>query len=408
MRKFITGFIPLLLLLFFTSIQVSAQSDWLPGFVVLSNGDSLKGKVGRFISDERFTKCYFKEGREQRVYLPGEISSYGFENGKIYASIPGNGQFGELIAQGQLSLYKQNRTFFIGIENSEAYLLSTKKNVAKKEGQVYVSDDQKWKSVLYGIVSSCGITPEEMKALSFGKKEILAIVERYNDCKGGSTQVYKSPSPFKKVLIDLGTMAAYRTSQLNVSSVDGEERPLDGNHKSSDVVFGAFIDIGFPNLSEILSLQIGVNYQSLSLSSSKTIVNRNPNNPNLLRSSYDVTGDMNLLSIPISLKAMLINGKISLFSQAGIMINNYSSVSSNLHSEIVFRNRTDTDDQADVLNIRSSESYFWWRLGLWKAFKGNFKVGLAFDLVFQGNALLDDGSKFSPFKQSGISLMISR
>lgn len=410
MLKFINRL--LLTIFLFTSIQLAlnAQSDWLDGFIVKLDGDTVKGKVGYQTSDLQFSKCIFKQGNNVREYSSGDIAGYGIDNIKTYHSGIVEQQFAEVIAIGPLSLFKQRRTLLIRTEDGEVYPLSSKTKTVRRDGSDYVSEGQKWKSILFGILSSCQISSDEIKNLNFNEKNILHLVKEFNDCKNQSTKAYSNRG-LRKTIIDFGIQIGSRNNELNVSSSDGVPRPIDTNHKSSNLILGAFVNFRFPNFSEKISLQAGINYQAVDLIGVSNFSNaNNPFRTSLIIDRYDISSSFTSIGIPISLKGLLVDGAVSVYVQTGVTLNKVFNTSSSIKRTRTINNGSpSTVEEAGGLIFREGGSDFWGRVGITKSINGKYKIGIAFDLsILSNNSLLSNTNKFFPFNQSGFSLFLSR
>lgn len=408
MTKHIITRISFITLLICSTFILKGQ-DWLSGFVVLNNQDTVRGKVQYRTSDVQFQKCFLKKEGAVQEYSPADVLGYGIDGVKSYSSQALKNEFAEIVAIGNVSLFKQRKTFLIQNESGETYPLASKTETVAKDGDVYVSEGKKWKSVLFGMISSCDVTAEDLKDLNFNQKNILELISRYNQCKNGQTQVY-THSGLNKVLVDFGIQIGRRNGELNVSSSNGVLRPIDANHKSSNMLIGGFANLRFPNFSEKISLQIGLNYQTVSLSANTTFSNAtDPNRTRLIINKYETLSEFSAIGIPISLKGLLVEGAVSIYVQSGLVFNQITSPKSTRIQVMTIDNGAPTTTQtSNVLDFKSNETHLWARIGASKNINGQFKVGLAFDFVFSNDQLLLNNNKFSPFRQSGISLILSR
>ncbi|OEK04061.1 hypothetical protein [Roseivirga misakiensis] len=395
----------LFVILFAQSIQAQ---DWLDGFIITKSADTLKGKIQYRTSDVQFQKAYFKENGAVKEYIPSEVLGYGIDGVKSYSSQAVDNEFVEVIAVGNVSLYRKRKTLLIQNENGETYPLVSKTKTVVSEGETYVSEGKKWKSIVYGMLSSCDIRPEDLKELNFNTKNILGLVTKYNACKNGTTKTYQN-NGLKTVLVDYGIHFGIRNGELNVSASGGPDRPVDTNHKSTNAIIGGFLNFRFPNLSEKISLQVGLNYQTVDLTGNTFTTNAdNPSRTSLVVDNYEINSGFSSLGVPISLKALLVDGNISVFAQSGIVFNQISGTSStNTRVRIIDNGAPTTTRATEVFDFDSSAIHPWARIGISKSILGKYKVGLAFDFIFSNDNLLLNPDKFSPFNQTGFSLLLS-
>ncbi|MFB6319907.1 hypothetical protein [Saccharicrinis sp. FJH54] len=165
----------LVFILNISGISVYSQVNFRNGFIITNDLDTIQGKVD-YRSDKRMCNlCLFKPEKGVRtVYLPGEISAYGFTGGWVFVSrkIDGKPKFLELLIKGEVSLYyyisKTEQRYFLEKGNGELAALDY------KERSVYINQDSigndgiKYSSdndfPRYGVV--------QLKGVKVGKKEV--------------------------------------------------------------------------------------------------------------------------------------------------------------------------------------------------------------------------------------------
>lgn len=103
----------LLALFTFLSIQVKAQSDFRPGYVINTQGDSINGFINYRNDIKNTEECIFQKelNSNKVIYKPHQLKSYGFIDGKYYIS--NNSQnfksvpnvFLEYISKGSINIF---------------------------------------------------------------------------------------------------------------------------------------------------------------------------------------------------------------------------------------------------------------------------------------------------------------
>ncbi|MFW6328445.1 MAG: hypothetical protein ACOC2F_09060, partial [Bacteroidota bacterium] len=126
-----------LLLLLLIVNNLNGQPEFKPGYVILNNGDTLKGEIDNR-GDMLMSKvCWFKPADWDTVvrYKPGNIEAYRFIDGKYYVSRQletGKHVFLEYLINGELNVY-----YYRGKDGYNYYLVDKEgmplKNIPYKE-----------------------------------------------------------------------------------------------------------------------------------------------------------------------------------------------------------------------------------------------------------------------------------
>jgi len=109
-----------LLFLCFISIQLVAQNDFRPGYIILNSGDTLKGKLDYCRDANLETFCRFKAPDNDSVieYTPADIAAYSFSGGRYFVSKQlqedsSNKVFFEFLFRGKVDIYSYGGSFYI-------------------------------------------------------------------------------------------------------------------------------------------------------------------------------------------------------------------------------------------------------------------------------------------------------
>jgi hypothetical protein len=93
----------------FSTVLILAQTNFQPGYVIKTNGDTVFGKIdyrGDLLMSEI---CKFKlnDNADEIVYSPGDIAAYRFNNDKYFISkeVKGKKIFLEFLIKGQVSVF---------------------------------------------------------------------------------------------------------------------------------------------------------------------------------------------------------------------------------------------------------------------------------------------------------------
>jgi hypothetical protein len=111
-------FFLLQLLFVLSTSHAISQKIFRDGFIVKNSGEYFEGVVAYNPGNKVPSKCVFKrfEIAIEINYGPGDISGFGFTNGKRYESINNNGrkEFFETVITGDLNLYSKGADVFLG------------------------------------------------------------------------------------------------------------------------------------------------------------------------------------------------------------------------------------------------------------------------------------------------------
>ena len=117
MKKNLT-LVLLLVLGAFTAAK--AELVWKTGYVVLNNGDTLKGEIKYNTKKELslFSKVYFKNAENvQKTYKPDDVKAYGYEDIRFLTrTMDKELVFLKLVSEGQINLFEWQYEVYHGDE----------------------------------------------------------------------------------------------------------------------------------------------------------------------------------------------------------------------------------------------------------------------------------------------------
>lgn len=155
MRKLFTFFV------FFTIVvNLKAQTNYLPGFIITQKGDSLSGLIDYRGSIRNANICSYKQNEESEPikYKPGDIKAYGFVDGKYYVSKnvaikqDSTTVFLEYLIDGIVDVYVyhdiNSRFYFVEKEGAKITMLDTEAKIVERNGVKYLKKDTRYIGVL--------------------------------------------------------------------------------------------------------------------------------------------------------------------------------------------------------------------------------------------------------------------
>ena len=182
------------------SATVNSQNNFLKGYIITNQLDTIHGLVDLRMDDKNAYQCIFKQGQGELAitYSPGEIYGFRFDEiGKYYVSrkisIDEEEQevFLEFLIKGEMNLYYylyKNKEYFF-FENQEGKMLAISKkddylilreNHFGQEGR-YIVEDNLYKGRLYLVFE--GQTPvmkQDIDQASFDRGNMIELTKKYH------------------------------------------------------------------------------------------------------------------------------------------------------------------------------------------------------------------------------------
>ena len=240
--KFFTRPLHFYILIFvFFSIDLFAQNDFQPGYVLTLDKDTLYGQINLQAIARMCRTCLFRfdKGAEPIEYLPGEITGYRFIGGRYFISrdveIEGDTQqvFLEFLVDGISDLYyfqaTHNNYYFLEKDTIGLVLLDNEElSFVNEYGDEKIRRIERYKGVLkYSFSDDPGIFPE-IDHTNFNHKSLIDITTRYHTdicpdetclvfTKSGTGRFFMGPKIGYRY-----TALGYSTSQAHAYSNDPE------------------------------------------------------------------------------------------------------------------------------------------------------------------------------------------
>jgi len=234
-----------------------SQISLLPGYVVLNNGDTIKGFIeSRSSSSDRY-RCYFrKERRGQSVrYDVSEIKAFGLVNHKYLEAVEVKDannnprtEFARLILRGRASLFSYHGQLWVRHDSLGVYSLIY-------AGKTDVKGRNRVKGLLNFIVSDCRTQKLLDDEVTIADTKIESLLDQYNHCKR-SPSIHVTSSKVPMIQLQAGVMSGVYSFDPQINDISGRVGTdvlrylrLDG---SSSSILGLSLGIAFPRLSRNL------------------------------------------------------------------------------------------------------------------------------------------------------------
>jgi len=249
-------------------IEVLAQRDYRPGFIVKQNGDSTSGWVSYRSEKKNNQVCFFRPGEKETTieYKPDQLLSYGFLGDKRYEVInvgtPDSAKnvFAQCVVKGRLSLYRHDNAFYLETSGSLIKLPPKKDSTIYTDKGSVVREDRRYVGILNSLISECNISAT--KKTQYAESHFAALVQQYNRCKGQAGLIYKEEKPSTRVNFHL--LAGLDVTKFKLD--DGYlpfagSLPTFEDDVSTTPTFGLGLDLSAPRLFDKLFFTVEAWYQ---------------------------------------------------------------------------------------------------------------------------------------------------
>jgi hypothetical protein len=189
------------LLLVFISFSVYAQRDFRSGFVVTTEGDTLKGQVDFNSLSSLVKSCLFRSSKqaETRSYLPAEIKAFGVNGNRNYQvkKLPVTGEivFTEIIIGGKVSFLIFGNRLFLEKEGILTEIQSASASRINSQGVRVLAKTTDHIALLEQNFKECPSLQSKFATLPVREKQLTKLTEEYNTCVSSPQVNYKSQIP---------------------------------------------------------------------------------------------------------------------------------------------------------------------------------------------------------------------
>ena len=272
MRKSIISF-----LLAIIATATMAQTNPKPGYVITNSGDTIRGVID-FRTNEKLSKqCQFWANgeKEGKVYLPGDIEGFRFDNnGKYFVArrlnVTGTPElyFAEFMVQGKMNLYcvtyKADEYYFFEREDGEmAELTNRYTSYMSVDAAVHGTKEIiREKKKQYGrvkmLLQQSKNAVAEMDDNNMTRKKLVNVVRDYHNevCTDGSScMVYEYNEKTDHINIHFKAFAGYANYVTEMTDMQHDQ---DMNYSGSTYEIGIGADIDLARVMKDFSLELGL------------------------------------------------------------------------------------------------------------------------------------------------------
>jgi hypothetical protein len=237
------------------SIYASAQTNFTPGYIVKSSGDTLRGYLQEELRKDILFSIKFKVNNTStsfETFTSTNIMGFKYESGDLYKSISFKNTLNDTAAvqtsfalqlvTGPYNLYsyiENEETYFVVLGNNVSYFIYN--TVTDNSGLVKIEGN--YSSRLQALAVSCHDRSLHSDLITYNEKDISDFIYKLNNCiapNSSSTNHYQKQKALMSVSLFAGGISV------------GKNR----NQLTGDLA----LRIIYPQLSKNVSLNIGVHY----------------------------------------------------------------------------------------------------------------------------------------------------
>lgn len=254
-----------------------AQTDFRPGYVISTVGDTLFGEISYRGDLLMGQECKFRHSEldEAIVYFPGDISAFRFIGSKYFVSrkVDNTVAFLEFLINGEVNMYylrdKSGDRYFLDKERISIVEIPYIKEIREKDGKSYEYESKDHVGILKYYLREAPVLQAEIIDMSKpGHQNLIKLAENYHEavCDDGKTCIiYEKKLPILKLNLELvGRAMKYRKRGFF------EYSDLGQLNKDFYGQFGIYIHFWAPRSNEKLYFKTGLSLVKL-LSVNETV-----------------------------------------------------------------------------------------------------------------------------------------
>jgi hypothetical protein len=280
MKKYILFCV--LMSLFYNEIQ--AQSNFLEGYLLISEKDTLYGKIDNKEYYDNSQFCDFKDVKTDSVfrYYPEKIYGYRFKNGKYYVSKTikiDNKQirlFLEYLIHGNLDVYfyldrtKQGH-YFASKDSLPINELKYSENEINIDGRQMLQTIKGYMGILSFYTQDCQLIKKDIPKLNkLDHKKLINFAEKYHNltCKDEKCIIYEKKLPRKVKFNVSGGPSYYFSDDFDLNHTTnpsyGFNLLFQQSQKSEKIYLGIglYRAIGLKGVLKGYQIPLSINYIS--------------------------------------------------------------------------------------------------------------------------------------------------
>jgi len=273
-----------LLVLGLCAVTLSAQTNFVPGYYITSQSDTIYGEIDDRGDQRNCRLCTFRagEGMEILSFEPGEIFAYRFQDGgkyyiarevKIHDEI--RTVFLEYLVNGIANLYYYRGEgadrYYIESEDGRFTELSNDLVQFTVDGTTYKRRSNLYVGQMKASFGDCPEIQSRLEGARFSHQSLIKLSSEYHDyvCDGEVCVIYEKPIPV--IRVSGGFYLGVSKSSLDFPDYDGTlaDFNADAGYKwyhyyqfstHTGPEFGAHFNFTLPRVNKHLALVVNADY----------------------------------------------------------------------------------------------------------------------------------------------------
>lgn len=370
-----------------------AQSNYKPGIIITNQNETIRGFIDYRTDDMNARQCRFKkeESSPEKIYHPGDISTYKFDDGKYYVSRNveidsiQTEVFLEFLVEGVINLYycKHNGQAYYFFEDENGKMVSYTQKPEKLNDKGYYTKDYRYKGLIRYYFQENQSIARQADKMKFDQKSFINIAKKYHDdvcTTGEECIVYVNKKPDEKSVKFLYSVFTGIQQSTYIFDINDKSSYTS---KSISPVIGVQVNMINPRWSKSFAVHLEVAFSQF-----KNKTDRIPDKE--ISSGYYYVFDYKALSLSPKIGIQYIYPKYRLRPTIGAGIIYTMLLSPSCDRYIVYKSGNSTN--ASNYKLRKNHPGYYINIGAEYSLKNN---GAVFMRVAMENYLKGDKMQFN-------------
>ena len=237
-------------LLITLSFHVFAQTNYTAGYIIKSNGDTLRGFLQEETRKGLLLKVKFRNDIDKsgvQEFSPADVMAFQYKGGNLYRSIAFSHTSGDTAAdetcfarqlvKGKYNLYefeKDGNLYFVVLDGSSSYLM----NNTEYAGTGAIKEEGNYETQLDLLKSPCRKNLFNSSSIAYNEKDIHDVIVNINNCISpaeASESYYHADKTRSEVLVYAGFLPLGDQSQVTAEAIFRVKYPQIGKKVSLNI-----------------------------------------------------------------------------------------------------------------------------------------------------------------------------
>ncbi|MDD3637516.1 MAG: hypothetical protein PHN50_07995 [Bacteroidales bacterium] len=275
------------IIIFFSILQIKAQSDFRDGYFVKNDNDTIFGLIDYRGNKANAKKCVFKKDidSEKRVFSPDEIKSFRFFDSKYFVSktitVDDKTEqlFLEYLINGIVDMYyyrdDKGEHYLVDDGQGNLYELKNEEKEIIINNTTYLKDSKEYIGILKAIFNESPSISKKVENIDLSHKSLINITHEYHNevCKDEECIIYEQKLP--KVKRSFGLVVGINVMSISQSGAFTDEFYYLKNSRFTSKIYpsiGLYYKVNMPFVNERLYLYYECTYSRANLSTSNSYI----------------------------------------------------------------------------------------------------------------------------------------